>query len=85
MVTRKNLLKQLTQERPLMNFARHSIKDPRAKIVPKAFSRQTFRNSVYERRTIAPKKDGGELTSDEKTLVYYLVNLILFKKFNMAN
>ena len=33
---------------------------------------------------LALKKD-GELTNDEKTLIYYLVNLILFKQFNMAN
>ena len=45
--------------------------------------------SVYEqdkRCSIAMRfKDSQMLSKDEKTMVYYLVNLILFKQYNMAN
>ena len=27
----------------------------------------------------------GEMNSNEKTMIYYLVNLILFKQYNVAN
>lgn len=30
-------------------------------------------------------KDNGDLTMDEKVLIYYLINLILYKQFNVAN
>ena len=31
------------------------------------------------------QRDKGELTVDEKTMVYHLVNLILSRQFNVAN
>ena len=44
------------------------------------FSRQKTRMSVYEqKRDSELKAPGKKLSKDEKTLVYYLVNLILFK------
>ena len=73
-------------DKTAINFPRGSIKDPKGKNKSKQFYRQNFRNSMYENNRMSGlKKDGGELTNDEKTLIYYLVNLILFKQFNMAN
>ena len=42
--------------------------------------------SVYEKRlTMIKDKSNDELTVEEMTMVYYLVNLIFYKQFNVAN
>ena len=42
--------------------------------------------SVYEKRmTMLKDKIQLELTVDEMTMLYYLINLILYKQFNVAN
>ena len=49
-------------------------------------ARLASRMSVYEqRKTVLKDKSQEELTVDEMTMLYYLVNLILYKQFNVAN
>ena len=83
--SRKQLIRQLSEPRNVlsMNFNRSTMK--MSKQVSK-FSRRNTRMSIYEkRRETEMKVPSKELSKDEKTLVYYLVNLILFKQYNMAN
>ena len=70
-----------------MSFRRGTIKPLKlGQNSQAAFSRQTSRMSVYEaRRNTMWQRDKGELTVDEKTMVYHLVNLILSRQFNVAN
>ena len=42
--------------------------------------------SVYEKRmTVIRDKNYDLLTVEETTMIYYLVNLILYKQYNVAN
>ena len=49
------------------------------------FSRAKTRQSVYEmRRQTDIKGTSKEICREEKTMIYFLVNLILFKHYDMA-
>eukprot|EP00353_Schmidingerella_taraikaensis_P008982 CAMPEP_0185592206 /NCGR_PEP_ID=MMETSP0434-20130131/67151_1 /TAXON_ID=626734 ORGANISM="Favella taraikaensis, Strain Fe Narragansett Bay" /NCGR_SAMPLE_ID=MMETSP0434 /ASSEMBLY_ACC=CAM_ASM_000379 /LENGTH=167 /DNA_ID=CAMNT_0028217823 /DNA_START=383 /DNA_END=883 /DNA_ORIENTATION=- len=87
--TRRKLMEQLAkpqQSMIQMNFQRGSIKDRRREN-SNAFTRQVSRMSVVElrRNTMLITSKGHELTVEERTMIYHLVNLVLLKQFNVAN
>lgn len=86
--TRIKLRQQITTQNQLqLHIQRGSIKQgPSQFQMGGGYSRQTSRMSVYEKRqTMIREKNHDELTVDEMTMIYYLVNLIFYKQHNVAN
>jgi len=83
--TKKRLKEQFTSNHVPLRFQRFSMKDPSQH--GQAYRRQVTRQTVYEHRrnTQLSRTKELEMTIEERTMVYFLVNLILYRQFNVAN
>ena len=94
LASRRNLMQMLNQQDTLnlpMQFGRHTIKDTSVNVninrLPMLSIKQQSRISMYDKRRNSNRttETGLELNIEEKTMVFYIVNLILFKQYNVAS
>ena len=85
--SRRNLMQMINSQDTLtlpMQFGRHTIKDTSVNVnvgrLPMHSIKQQSRITLYDQRRNSNRttEAGQELNLEEKTMVFYIVNLILF-------